>query len=419
MRFSTSLFALAAVPLLVSALPVKRTSSNADNILVFQFADVLNHLENEFYTQALAKFQESDFASAGFSNSQVAIQLFQGIASDESNHFNFLESSITELGGSQVSGCSFDFSSVLTDVQTMLSVARIVENVGVAAFLGGATLLTDTVVLDSAATILTIEARHQTILNVLNLGSAIPQSFDMAFTPSEVLAIAGGFISGCDLGIPANPSLTITNTGIITAGTQLSFSSQAVNGSTDGLFCQMMVGGQPASIPLPFNQCVVPQGIDGPVAVFITSDGQPLINNVIDRATAQLVAGPVVTFVDAQPQMLGQLARPNASGNSGSSNSVAQNCPTPGCSSPSTTVSSPDASASATAPAASSTSPPSSSSSSSSSSPPAAPDGNQSPPSADTPPQGVNTTKGPVDGGAVTVNGWITVDSIPQVSGSG
>jgi hypothetical protein len=135
----------------------------------------------------------------------------------------------------------------------MLSVARVVENVGVAAFLGGATLLTDTVVLDSAATILTVEARHQTILNVLNLGSAIPQSFDMAFTPSEVLAIAGGFISGCNLGIPgtllefqhvnfsglkhiyvtANPSLTITTSGSITSGTQLSFSSQAINGSTD------------------------------------------------------------------------------------------------------------------------------------------------------------------------------------------
>jgi hypothetical protein len=81
----------------------------------------------------------------------------------------------------------------------MVSTARVVENVGVGAYLGGATLLNDPVLLDAAASILTVEARHQTILNVLDLGSAIPQSFDIALAPEEVLAIAGGFVSGCTL----------------------------------------------------------------------------------------------------------------------------------------------------------------------------------------------------------------------------
>jgi len=93
----------------------------------------------------------------------------------------------------------------------MLDTARIVENVGVGAFLGGATLVNDNVILDSAATILTVEARHQTMLNVLNLGSAIPQSFDIPLSPSEVLAIAGPFISGCNLGIPGKPYLDKIN----------------------------------------------------------------------------------------------------------------------------------------------------------------------------------------------------------------
>jgi hypothetical protein len=168
----------------------------------------------------LSKFQDSDFQNAGFTSSQVPIQLFTEIQIDESNHDSFLQVcvlfflycdlshsfvlqvAIQSLGAQPISGCSFDFSSVLTDVSTMASTARLVENVGVGAYLGGATLLNDPVLLDAAGSILTIEARHQTVLNILASGSAIPQSFDIALSPSEVLAIAGGFISGCDIGIP-------------------------------------------------------------------------------------------------------------------------------------------------------------------------------------------------------------------------
>ena len=81
----------------------------------------------------------------------------------------------------------------------MAATARVVENLGVAAYLGAAHLISDPVLLTAAGSILTIEARHQTILNVLNGGSAIPQAFDIAFTASEVLAVASPFISGCQL----------------------------------------------------------------------------------------------------------------------------------------------------------------------------------------------------------------------------
>ena len=83
----------------------------------------------------------------------------------------------------------------------------------------------------------------------------------------------------------------------------------------------MLLGGQPTSIPFPFNSCVVPSGLNGPVAVFITSDGQPLINNVIDRATTQLVAGPMLTFIDTQPQILGETVGIASGSNSSNSSS--------------------------------------------------------------------------------------------------
>jgi hypothetical protein len=308
MRFSASILALAA-PLFVVAAPWKR-QDNAANLLVFTFADVLEQLESKFYAEALGKFQESDFIAAGYPNAQLAVEQFLSIQVDEATHSVALREGIKALGGTPVDTCTFDFSSVLTDVATMAAVARLVEYVGVTAYMGAARLLTDPILLTTAAGILTIEARHQTVLNILSgSGTAIPQAFDFAFAPNEVLALAGPFISGCDLGIPANPSLTVTNTGVVTIGTLLTFSSTAITGSTDGLFCQMIVGGLPCSISLPLAECFVPEGINGPVALWITSDAQPLVNNPRDRATDKLVAGPTIAFLDTKPQLLGQLAR--------------------------------------------------------------------------------------------------------------
>ena len=80
----------------------------------------------------------------------------------------------------------------------------------------------------------------------------------------------------------------------------------------------MLVGGMPTSISLPFNQCVVPQGVEGPVGIFITADNQPLNNNVRDRATQPVLAGPTMAFIDTQKQLLAQLALAS-SGNSNNS----------------------------------------------------------------------------------------------------
>jgi hypothetical protein len=194
----------------------------------------------------------------------------------------------------------------------MAATARLVENVGVGAYLGAASLIADPSLLTAAASILTVEARHQTILNVLNGATAIPQAFDIALTPPQVLALAGPFISGCELGVTPNPSLAVTNTGPIQPGTALTFQSAAINGTVPekDLFCQMLVGGSPTSISLPFDQCVVPEGIDGPVAIFVTCDSQPLAANVVEQATNAIVAGPTMAFIDTQTDVLGQTIRP-------------------------------------------------------------------------------------------------------------
>ncbi|KAE9391943.1 hypothetical protein BT96DRAFT_924985 [Gymnopus androsaceus JB14] len=298
MRFSTTLLA-AAVPLAAYAAPVSKRQIAAIDVTVLQFADVLEQLESQFYAAGLSQFQSSDYTAAGFTASSLAIQQITNIQSNEATHDTALQVS-------------------LTDVSTMLATARVVENLGVMAYLGAASLITDPQLLEIAGSILTTEARHQTMLNVLSgTGTAIPSPFDLALTPSEVLAVASPFISGaCDLGVPANPTLSITNTGTVSQGTSLTFSSSALNSSVDlsNASCQMLIGGNPISISLPLDQCVVPNTVNGPVAIFITSDNDPLQPDPVNRASANnILAGPAVAFIDASPEVIGQMVRTGTS----------------------------------------------------------------------------------------------------------
>ncbi len=76
----------------------------------------------------------------------------------------------------------------------------------------------------------------------------------------------------------------------------------------------MLVGGAPFSISLALDQCVVPADINGPVAIWVTSDDQPLNNNARDRGSNAIVAGPLIAFIDTKPESLGQLVRNNGAG---------------------------------------------------------------------------------------------------------
>ncbi|KAH7930056.1 hypothetical protein BV22DRAFT_86438 [Leucogyrophana mollusca] len=302
----------------VAALPIR--SYESSDLVALKFANVLEQLEAQFYTQALQIFNASDFEAAGFVSSQLPLQEFQRIVADESTHATTLETAILALGGQTITGCSFDFSSALTDVATMAAVARLVENVGVSAYLGALSLFSDPVLATAAASIMTVEARHQTVLNILGGATAIPQAFDVALNPSEILAIAGGFVSGCDLGISANPPLAVSSSGPFQAGSVLTFNSTAINGTIpeDELFCQILAGGLPVSISQPICECTVPQGIDGPMVVFVTNGNQSLTNDVRDAATDTIVAGPAMIFADTLQESLGQLVRPGLNSTSNS-----------------------------------------------------------------------------------------------------
>lgn len=318
MRTSTSAILLAvSAPLTALAAPIRRAAS--DNVLlVLKFANALEQLESQFYTQALAKFTDADFNTAGFAVPAVPKEQFSNILFDETTHTTVLASTLDSFGAAPLT-CTFDFSSVLTDVATMAGTARLVENLGVSAYLGAAALIDDPQILNAAASILTVEARHQTILNLLLGGSTIPSAFDMVLSPPQVLSTAAQFItSGCDTGITPNPALAITNTGTVAPGTKLELSSKAVTDTTN-ITCQMLVGGAPFAIVLPYDNCVVPAGINGLVYIYAVNTDQPLLSNIQDQFQASIVAGPTGAFIDTQPEQISQVVLGKVSATSGGS----------------------------------------------------------------------------------------------------
>jgi hypothetical protein len=95
MRFSSLLALAGALPAVVNAAPVLQPPQPTDSdALVLselfpslistthshsppEFAVVLNQLELSFYTQALAKFNDSDFSAAGFTMSDIPKEAFK------------------------------------------------------------------------------------------------------------------------------------------------------------------------------------------------------------------------------------------------------------------------------------------------------------------------------------------------------
>ena len=99
---------LVTAPLLVRGAPLKRQANPTDVLVLSElfvlrlkkplpklslidFANVLEQLETQFYTQALNTFSDSDFIAAGYVDSQLPSQQFQVMQGDESTHASVLQ----------------------------------------------------------------------------------------------------------------------------------------------------------------------------------------------------------------------------------------------------------------------------------------------------------------------------------------
>ncbi|OAL50736.1 hypothetical protein IQ07DRAFT_436378 [Pyrenochaeta sp. DS3sAY3a] len=258
----TATSATAAAPAAAAA-----TLSDID---ILNFALTAEHLESEFYKQGFAKFPASDFQALGLS--EANIKSLMGVGQTEATHVTTLQSVIAGAGAKPVEACQYNFDAALASADAMVKTARVLEAVGVSAYLGAAPLVNSSDVLAAAGSIVTVEARHQALIRVLSGAEAVPAAFDTALGPRAVFTLAAQFIRSCpegsNLNIQAFPSIALQNPEQATVGQNLALADPAQPAGAS--FCAFVAGSGNQFSPIENGNCVVPQGLQGEVYMMIT-----------------------------------------------------------------------------------------------------------------------------------------------------
>lgn len=151
---------------------------------VLNFAYALEQLEAAFYTEVVANL----YSGATADEQQVLTDL----RDHEVVHREFYEAA---LGNNAIPALTPDFGAVdFNSRQSVLETAVTFEDLGVAAYNGAAMFLSDPDFLTVAGKIVSVEARHASVVRTLLGLSFAPDAFDPAFTPSQVLTAADPFI---------------------------------------------------------------------------------------------------------------------------------------------------------------------------------------------------------------------------------
>jgi hypothetical protein len=175
------------------------------NIVVLNYALTLETLEADLYRQALNIASGKDVntpppadpstysqavGNGGLSSTLAAVgflylQQYSGV---EAAHRDFLRAAISRAGATPVPANPKGYNAGLapgTDLKTILTLIRTVEEEGVRAYLGAAGFLTDLGLIQVASTIYTTEARHSAGVNyVLDLDAG-PAPGSSASTSSD------------------------------------------------------------------------------------------------------------------------------------------------------------------------------------------------------------------------------------------
>jgi rubrerythrin len=181
---------LASVPGALSSRSVVAAQEMTSDLDVLNYALTLEHLEYSFYRDGIGLF---DFGTDGFGQS-INTNL-AAIRDHEAGHVATLTEVITSLGGTPVAEQAYNFTDAYASIDGFLATAAALENTGVSAYDGAGQFITDPELLTAAGSIVAVEARHASYLNLITNESPFPAAFESPLTMDEVLEIAGPFFA--------------------------------------------------------------------------------------------------------------------------------------------------------------------------------------------------------------------------------
>ncbi|KAI5449880.1 hypothetical protein NCC49_003996 [Naganishia albida] len=275
MRFSTATFTAIVAAIGAMASPVKKQNAEINDVTILNYALTLEHLENAFYSQALAKMDAAAFQAAGFPT-WVRERISQ-IAEHEASHVALLSGA---LGDAAVQPCEYTFP--YTDPKSFTNLAALIENVGVSAYLGAAASIMDKTYLTVAGSILTTEARHQAWLSsAVNKNEPWSGPYDTPVIFDVIYSAAAPFIKSCPA---SNPALPFKAFPALTYDA----ATGAVTGASDGQYIALYQGLNIATYPIQGGKVQLP-ATQGTAYITATSE-----QNATLVGDDNIVAGPAV-----------------------------------------------------------------------------------------------------------------------------
>lgn len=180
--------------------PTTEATSETTNpdVPILNYALTLEHLENAFYRDGLATFGEDELMEAdalsefGESVRMDVPKYLAQAGEHEAAHVEALTATVEDLGGTPVEEAEYDFG--YETPSKFLGVGKALENTGVAAYAGAAATVANDDIFSAAIGIHSVEARHASFLNELNVAAPFPDAVDQPKTMAEVEEIAGSFI---------------------------------------------------------------------------------------------------------------------------------------------------------------------------------------------------------------------------------
>ncbi|KAJ7117638.1 ferritin-like domain-containing protein [Mycena epipterygia] len=289
MKTAFATFALAALG--VAAIPHVKRDDTIDDATVLNFALTLEHLENAFYSGALAKFSEHDFKKAGLPS--WARGRFAQVAEHEAAHVAFLSAA---LGDKATQPCNYSFP--YTDPKSFAGLSQAIEGVGVSAYTGAAQYITDKTYLTAAASVLATEARHASwVASAVNKYAGWSGALDVPLGLNQVYSIAGAFITSCPstnpaLPVKAFPTLAVQTTRY-SPGKEIELKFTPATTVADGtqLYVAFYTGLSVEYAKLDDNKVVIPEDLRGQVYAVVTTNGTA-VND------ANTVAGPAILLLE-------------------------------------------------------------------------------------------------------------------------